>query len=349
MQAQGLVSNRSLLIGPILLFISGICVAQAPVVVVRGSVLDGAGGPVGDAEVLVGRRIGRTTASGAFFIDSISPGRYTVTVRKVGFAPLRELIEVPEAGLAGRVYRLLKAPTVLSTVMVVAARPGIFGTVSLEGARPAVGARIDVIGPRGSDVLADIAGRFAFPRLGAGSYLVRVTLMGWSERRIAVQLGRDTGQELSITLVPSGLMVTRSDDEALEDLGKRLSFGLRSDRVMRDELALRGVTNVCDLPQLRSTLGGRNRTITLILNGTDVYLNTPVYTLCSWRADEVELVEFAPTVCSDVSRSVEKLFPRLRCTGFSRRQGRGPTSISGQTGSMHGGDGGPFVILWERR
>lgn len=322
--------------------------AQGVLTTVRGTVQDSTGAPMSDAEVLIGQRSGRTSAVGAFVVDSVAPGRYTLTVRKIGYDPVRVRVDVPRAGLSGLSYRLTLAASILPTVVVSGERLGIYGTVALVGERPAIGAIVQVLGPDGGDVRTDSAGQFAFGSLGQGSYLVRVTHPGWSERRISVTLGRDTGQELAVNLLPSKAVASRADVGALEDLGKRLSFGLRMERLMRDDLALRGPINVCDLPQLRSVIGGPHSTITLILNGTTIYRNMPVHSLCSWRANEVELVEFAPNVCSEVTHSVAAML-FIFCPGYGRRIRTEPRSLSGQTGRMSGTDSGAFVIIWERR
>ncbi|MDZ4673947.1 MAG: carboxypeptidase-like regulatory domain-containing protein [Gemmatimonadota bacterium] len=333
----------------LVVLLSGHCViaaAQAPTTTVSGSVRDTSGVPITGAEVLIGRRSGRTTASGAFLVDSVTPGRNTLTVRGIGLVPVRSVIDVPVAGLTDLTFHLSAAVTILPTISVSGQRQGIYGTVALVGERAAVGAWIQVLGPGGGEIQADSGGRFAFPNLRQGSYLVRITLPQFSERRIAVLLGRNEGKELAINLLPSSVVSSRADGRALEDLGKRLSFGLRMDRVMRDDLSKRGSIDVCDLPQLRSTIGGPNGTITLIVNGTTVYRNMPVHSLCSWRADEIELVEFGSNICTDVTGTVATLVGAF-CSGFGRRIAP-PRNLPGQSGRM-GGVEGPFVLVWEKR
>jgi hypothetical protein len=321
---------------------------QGRVVQLRGTVQDSLGAPLAGAEVVVGRRSAVTTAQGLFVVDSLTPGRHSLTVRKIGYNPIREVLEIPPGGLGPRIYRMREATTILPTVVVEGSRPGIYGTVVLVGDRPAIGARIQVLGPGGGEVLADSGGRFAFATLEQGAYLVRVTLPGFSERRITVALARNQGRELAISLLPSRVVASRLDVGALEDLGKRLTYGMRMDRVMREDLALRGPINVCDLPQLRSTVGGPNNMITLILNGTTIYRNMPVRTLCSWRVDEVELVEFGSGLCTDVTRTLATLLGQM-CSGFGRRIGPPPRSPSGRGGAPSRVPVGPFVVLWERR
>jgi len=280
---------------------------------------------------------------GRFVIDGIAPGRIALTIRRIGFTPVHQVVTVPGSGLGEIEIQMVEAPMVLPTVVVDGTRPGIYGTVVLVGERPAVGARVEVLGPSGAEVVADSSGRFAFPTLRQGSYLVRVTLPQFSERRIAVVLPRNGGQELAINLLPSKVAASRADVGALEDLGKRLSFGLRMDRLMRDDLSLRGPMDVCEMPQIRSVVGGPNNFITIIVNGIKVYRNMPVHTLCSWRVDEVEVVEFGPNPCTDVTGSVATLLG-VTCPRFGRRVA--PPRAGRAVG---GTDTGAFVVVWERR
>jgi hypothetical protein len=57
----------------------------------HGVVRDTARSPIEGAEVIVhiADRSASTSAAGAFRLDALSPGRYWVTVRRVGYAPLR--------------------------------------------------------------------------------------------------------------------------------------------------------------------------------------------------------------------------------------------------------------------
>ncbi|MDZ4674534.1 MAG: carboxypeptidase-like regulatory domain-containing protein, partial [Gemmatimonadota bacterium] len=244
-------------------------------------------------------------------------------------------------------YRLLWAAAILPTVIVEGDRPGIHGTIALVGQRPAAGARVQLLGPDGREVRSDTAGRFAFPGLRNGSYMVRITYPQFSERRISVLLGRNEGRELAVNLLPSTRISSRADIGALDDLGKRLKFGMRMDRVLEDDLRKRGPINVCDIPQVRSVIGSDNASTTIIVNGTTVYRDMPVYSLCSWHADEVEMVEFAWSVCSDATKTVADLL-NVWCQGTSGRIPP-PRSLSGRTGSMSGATSSSFVIIWERR
>jgi hypothetical protein len=65
---------------------------------------------------------------------------------------------------------------------------------------------------------------------------------------------------------------------------------------------------LCDIPQIRAEAGrGSGATTTLILNGTTVYWEFDVGSLCSWRADEVELIEFGTDPCRDVTQTIVEI------------------------------------------
>jgi hypothetical protein len=265
--------------------------------------------------------------------------------------PVRELIQVPASGLSGLEYQLRHAGTLLPTVEVRAERPGIFGTIALLGERPAPGARVQLVGPDGRVAAADSAGRFAFQGLRQGSYLVWVTHPGYSERRISVMLARNEGRELAISLVPSTRVVSRGNLEALDDLNRRLSVGLTKERMTREDLQKRGEDNLCDLPQVRPVVGTGTATIVIVLNGTTVYRDMPAYSLCAWRADEVEMVEVLENVCRDRTGTVAELIRYYCKPGEDRLTGPPPRRIR----ELERGPGsdmlGPpkVVIIWEPR
>jgi hypothetical protein len=319
-------------------------------VTIRGTVRDTTGAPIAGAEVIIARRSSRTSATGTFVLDSISPGRHTVTVRSVGMIPIRELFQVPAGGISGLEYTMRPAGTILPTVEVRAERPGIYGTIVLLAESPAPGARVQLVGPDGRVAMADSAGRFAFQGLRQGSYLLWVTHPGYAERKVAVMLARNEGRELAISLSPSSRVASRLDLGAMDDLTRRLSTGLSTERTTREDLQKRGESNLCDLPQLRGVVGTGNPSIVIILNGTTVYRDVPAYSLCAWRADEVELVEHLENVCLERTRTVVDLI-RYQCKPKDYRRQPPPRFIrESQRGPGSDALGPPrVVIIWENR
>ena len=89
--------------------------------------------------------------------------------------------------------------------------------------------------------------------------------------------------------------------------------------------------------------------LTIILNGTFVLEKMTVHDVCSWRADEVELVEFGDDICRDVTRTLVDML-NVWCVGFTKR----PVPPTGGRFAFPGGGGrirtqrqpGPFVVIW---
>lgn len=336
---------RLLLAGLVLCYLVPAARAQQ-YVQVQGTVVDTAGRPLTQAEVLIGTRRGMTGAGGAFRVDSIRPGQYFITVRQVGYTPVRERILLGNTAPAPRRWVLIPAPALLPTIVVDERRTGIWGTVGDEAGIAAVGATVQVVGVQGTRVLTDSVGRFTIPRASVGQYLVRVNFPGHAESRVLVELKRGEGKELSVRLQPAlRPTTTRGDEQALEDLGRRMSLGVRRERLGGEELDRLRSADLCDMAQLRSQI--RAATLTIVVNGVDVHNEEPFSSLCAWRADEVALVEFGADVCRDASQTLVMLL-NVWCSG--RTRANVPRSMMGG-GSRIATQraGGPYVVIWEKK
>jgi hypothetical protein len=195
-------------------------------------------------------------------------------------------------------------------------RTGIFGVVGDTGYRAAVAAKVEVLGNGGGTALTDSMGRFAFPGLPKGIHVVRVTMRGYTERRTLVELKEGEGRELAVMLAPLNWTPDRAEESALQDLGTRLGTGLVRERMAPSDLVRYRGTSLCDIPRLRHDAG---ETPIVIVNGTTVL---PEFPICSWSADDVELVEFGPEICAEVTHSLAAVAQRvmswLQCSGRSR-------------------------------
>jgi len=318
-------------------------------------VRDTAGTPLGGADVLLGPRRATTTPSGAFRIDSLRPGRYAITIRLVGYNPVRSRVVVVVSEPTVMEYFMVAAPYLLAPIVVESKRTGIYGAVGDTGYKAAVGARVQVAGSMGGEALTDSMGRFAFPEADHGVYMVRVTYPGYSERRFAVELKRGEGRELGVLLTRAAQPRSAIEEGALQDLGSRLTAGLSRERMTTKDLARHSSGGLCDIPQIQSEAGrGSGATTTLILNGVTVYWEFDVGSLCSWRADEVELVEFGPDVCKDATQTIVDILnssrparvPPIVCSGRARKVPR--SFVSPGVGALHS-SGGSYVIIWEKR
>lgn len=327
-----------------LLLLPAILGAQQPLQSVTGVVRDTAGAPLGGADVLLGLRRTATSPSGAFRVDSLRPGQYAITIRLIGYNPVRSRVVVIATEPTEMEYFMLPAPYLLAPLVVESRRTGIYGAVGDTGFKAAVGARVQVAGLSGGEVLTDSMGRFSFPAANRGVYMVRVTYPGYSPRRFTVELKQGEGRELGVLLAPSSRSPHASEELALEDLGRRLATGLVRERLTANELARHESGGLCDVGQIRSVLGGGNSaTTTLVLNGVAVYRDFDVSSLCSWRADEVELVEFGTSVFRDPTGTVAAIV-NAGSAGRAR-------DLGGIRSGRHRAQGaaGSYVIIWEKR
>lgn len=306
----------------------------------RGVVRDTAGGPLAGAEVTFDSRSAVTGQDGTFRFDSLKAGSSVLVIRLVGYRPHRGTVVIPASGESEADYFLIDAPASLPEIVVAANRPGIYGTVGDTAFRAAMGAEVQVLGYRGGTALTDSAGRFAFPAADHGVYLVRVTLPGYTERRMIVEVGKGDGLELAVLMTPGALnRASRSEDAALQALDQRLAWNRRESMLTAPELRRYGTRSLCDVPRIRSIVG---ETATVLLNGETVLRNYPI---CGWNADELALIEFGAEVCRDVTGTTADATSTY-CSGTT-------TSVPGSRRSLTGagtvGRGGGYLILWERR
>lgn len=88
----------------------------------QGVVRDTARSPLEGAEVIIhsADRSASTSAAGAFHLDALPPGRYWVTVRRVGYVPLRAALTLERNKARKIVFELEQMPHQLPEVEVLA-------------------------------------------------------------------------------------------------------------------------------------------------------------------------------------------------------------------------------------
>ncbi len=326
------------------LLVGNVAAAQEPVTTIRGIVRDTAGTPVPGAEVILEGHSAQTSLEGRFILPGLAAGGpYLLTIRKVGYSPLRAQIIVSPGVMPDLEFVLAEEAARLPTVVVEAVRPGIYGSVSNPGLQPLIGASVEVRGPRGGQMPTDSSGRFAFPRATGGHYLVRVTHPGFLERRMMLDVEAG-GLELTVVLLPGSAVESRLAEQATEDLGLRLVMNLNRERISPAGLTPYGGALLCDIPRIRNA--ATDHTV-VIINGVTIsrpYGESLFSLLCTWRADEVELVEFGPRACSDLTGTIPLLLG-VRC---GVNPGRAPRSITG-AGPLGGQRDPPYIVIWERR
>jgi hypothetical protein len=332
---------RSIAVAVILVWCAPVLVAQ-DLGTITGTVRDTAGAGVAEAEVLLAGRRVLSTPQGTFRLDSVPLGAHLITVRRPGFIALRSRMVV-RRGSWDYDYVLQPAASVLPTLTVEARRTGIYGTVGDSGLRPLPGVKVQLAGKGGGETITDSSGRFAFSGAGEGQYAVRTDYPGHAPEQLFVELKRGEGVELAFRLRHSRKVVSRAEQVAIHDLGRRLVMNLRNDRLSTGQLERYGSLGLCDLTGIVGKLRlPPEGTITIIVNGSHVMEGMPVRALCAWQAGEVELVEFGENVCRDVTRTLVDLL-QVWCTRFNERA----RTARGRLGTQKAGM--PFVVIWERQ
>lgn len=313
---------------------------------IQGTVRDVEGAPLEGADLLFGTRSVRTNARGAYQIDSLKLGSVFLTVRFAGYVPIRAVIRIEETRPNDLSFVMKRAPFELPAVITQARRTGIYGAVGDTTHHPLEGIRVQVAGVNGGVKFTDSLGAFVFPAADRGAYLVRITGPGFGEQRIPVELNPGEGRQIVAVLTPSTTASSHLDDQAFDDLRRRLAFGLHRNFLMPKELARYGSLGLCDVPRIAGMVGRLSSSITVILNGTEVLTGFPISSLCAWRADEISLVEFGGDICSDVTGTIAQALSTW-CSGRTRNVTR---SLGGTTGRLRGQPSGTgFIVIWEKK
>jgi hypothetical protein len=299
-------------------------------------------------EISVGTQTTQSDSRGFFRIDRLPTGQLAVAARMIGYSTAR----VPFISTADRTaelrIQLYRSAYTLPEVVVDSRRTGIWGMVLDSTFAPLAGATVQIFGPKRESVLTDSLGGFAFPNAPGGQYMVRAAARGYDERRTMVEFPRGEGRQVGFRLTSLRQILSKDEENALQELGLRLSTGLRNERLTSTELQRYQSGGICDIPRIRDQVGRHSSSLTtLILNGTRVIKSFSVTALCIWRADEVELVEFGSDPCRDPSGSIAFLLGGIWCMG--RRQSV-PRSLQGTGSGVSGqGSGGSYVVIWEKR
>ncbi|HEU5219736.1 MAG TPA: carboxypeptidase-like regulatory domain-containing protein [Gemmatimonadales bacterium] len=265
--------------------------AQQRLQSIQGTVRDADGPLLADADVLLGTRRTSTNPSGQFRIDGLAPGKYQMTVRRIGYRPVRTVVAVVESEPTEVEFLLISAPVLLPPLIVETRRTGIYGVVGDTAFRAAPGAKVEVVGQNGGTVLTDSTGRFGYPRAFHGNYMVRISLPGYAERWFTLEMKNGEGRELVVRLTPGGKPPSPKDDVALFDLHDRLLRARTYNLMGQNELEHFGSQPLCDVPRIRLIISS-GKDYTVIVNGNATLSNPP---LCTWQMDEIALLEFSST------------------------------------------------------
>ncbi|HVZ49340.1 MAG TPA: carboxypeptidase regulatory-like domain-containing protein [Gemmatimonadaceae bacterium] len=199
----------------------------APRRAVRGTVRDSASGqPLAGALVELrnpsDRRTVRTDEAGLFTIRGLSPGRYQLSVLRIGFVELRRDLDLAAADTT---LALDMRPIAqrLAGFRVRGDTTAIYGMVaSLPDLLPIRGALVQVIGDNASRT-TDSTGGFFIPVSHPGDYMVRISRDGYVDRMFPVTVPKDLAVEASRMLDP-GPGTPHVMDGLFADADKRLRF-----------------------------------------------------------------------------------------------------------------------------
>jgi hypothetical protein len=194
---------------------------------ITGIVMDTAHDPLEGAAISIARpqRLARTNAIGQFRIDSLSPGTYELTVRRIGHEIAVQSYTVTDSGASAR-FCLIPDPRGLAPIITSVKRGGLSGFVGDSTYKMVAGAEVRAIAS-GAHALTDSAGAF-FLDLKPGSYPITVKKEGFGIQLLSVTVPKDSGRQIAVWL-SSPPRNARRVAAAIEDSMKfRMEFKARA-------------------------------------------------------------------------------------------------------------------------
>ncbi len=177
--------------------------AQVSPRTIVGVVRDSAGRPLESAVISLDptgtSRATRADAQGRFRFDKVTPGAHGLRTTWIGYSPDERTVEVPQEGLSVTIV-LNALPYALDTLPITSRQTGLFGTVAAHGDLHAVsGADVEVIGTR-SKGRTGADGRFNFPVLREGAYVVETRRDGFKTKLIPAPVPHEGAVEVAVVL-----------------------------------------------------------------------------------------------------------------------------------------------------
>ncbi len=186
----------------------------------RGTVTDTVRAPLALAEIIVANdsnqtdalRTARAGADGRFSFPGISPGRYSVTVRRIGFIPIQIGITLEEGSPQTLEFELVPRPQLLPDVVVEVEGPSgraggpLFRGVVVDTADQPIALAEVIVGgatpkTRGPyKVTTREQGRFAFPKMRDGRYFITVRRIGYLPVQVSVRIEPETPRTLKFVM-----------------------------------------------------------------------------------------------------------------------------------------------------
>ena len=273
-------------------------IAQSGPRVLTGVVKDSLGRPLENAVVSLDPtgaiRATRADPQGRFRFDNVSAGNHLLRTTWIGFRPDDRSIDMPNTGLDVSIV-LAKLPFQLDTLVIVAKRTGIFGTaIDHSSIRPIEGATIEVMGAPRATARTTADGRFSFPAIREGGYVVRAERKDFKTRLISVPVPHAESVELALMLDSAVTKADKLAESMYFDFARRVHRRsvINSAIVPRHELAAsRGMA--LDLA-LRYAPSYLYKALILVNDDACVYVDgrpAPGRQVRDFAADQVEMVE----------------------------------------------------------
>lgn len=261
-----------------------------------GRITDPAGAPVAEAVVRAtqGSRtvLAQADEDGDYRLAGLAGGKWTISIRRLGFRPAAVDVEMPVEGLR-RNFTVERNSPALDPVLVAARWTGVRGTVGdARRIDPLAGASVHIVGAEqgtGTDTL----GHFALPLPGGRDALLRVERAGFATRLVSVTVPADGYVELDFAL--DTVAEKPLDGWKWRDLDQRLKFAtpravLVSRRDIETSEAVSLLTALQFSRQMRDRGALVDRRACVFVNG----VAKPNFPLDAIMADDVEFVEAYP-------------------------------------------------------
>jgi hypothetical protein len=287
---------------------------------IRGRVLDDAGAPVVDAQVELAPSSRRALSEddGGFAFVNLSPGAYTLQVRRIGYLPSSVKLDVAARATATVAVTLVAIPRVLDSIRIFEKANGLryTGAVLDDRSAPLEGASVMVPG-KARELRTDANGRFSVEGFSKGTAIARVRKIGFAPQLHTVQFMNEKVDTIRMKRLAQNLspveVLAKSgfgkDTFAYRDLDLRMRWKTGKSYVVgRDEFDQQGTTDLATAIRYSTTGGRFGGTLAhpmvdgcIIINGERALKDWP---LTAFYADEIEAVEVYPPK-SDPSGTLE--------------------------------------------
>jgi hypothetical protein len=225
------------------LLLAGGLQAQVVPRTVSGVVHDSGGRPLANAVIGLDpsdkSRATRADAQGRFRFDNVPPGRHQLRTTWLGYRPDDRTLDVPADGIEVDMT-LTPLPFQLDTLAIVARRTGMIGTtVAHTDFRALGGTDVQVLGQPRARARSGADGRFSFPSLRPGAYVVQATRKGFKTRLVPAVVPAEDAVELALALDSLLTKSDRLEENLYSDLKIRVDkrSAVNSALVSRHELA----------------------------------------------------------------------------------------------------------------